>query len=190
MKRATATTGGGTFTLESTFTPNHDITVLEVKPSSTAIYEGNKLNITVTVKNKGLNIESFNVTAFYNNTSIDPIQTVSNLAAGATTTLNFTWNTFGITPSNYTVKALASFLQNEYNTTDNTRTYDGLVYVKIPGDINSDGTVGIVDLTDLSIAYGNTSSSTNWNPECDINKDNVTNISDLYLLSKNYGKTV
>jgi len=189
VKRATATTGSGTFTLESTFTPNHDVAVLEVKPSSTKIYEDNKLNITVTVKNKGLNIESFNVTAFYNNTSIE-MKTISNLAAGATTTLNFTWNTFGITPSNYTVKALVSFLQNEYNTTDNTRTYDGLVYVKIPGDVNSDGTVGIVDLTDLSIAYGNTSASTNWNPECDINKDNVINILDLYLLGQNYGKTV
>ena len=189
VKRATATTGGGTFTLESTFTPNHDVTVLQVKPSSTTIYEDNKLNINVTVKNKGLNKESFNVTAFYNNTSIG-MQTVSNLLAGGTTTLNFTWNTFGTTPSNYTVKASASFVRNEYNFTDNMCIYDGFVSVKIPGDINSDGTVGIVDLTDLSVAYGNTLASNNWNPECDVNKDNVINILDLATLGRNYGKHV
>jgi len=189
VKRATATTGGGNFTLESTFTPNHDVAVLGVKPSATTIYEGNKLNITVTVKNKGLNPESFSVTAFYNNTPIET-QTVSNLVAGAATALNFTWDTLGITPSNYTIGAQASFLHNEYNTTDNTRTYDGLVYVKLLGDVNSDGKVGIVDLTGLSKAYGNTLDSTNWNPECDFNKDNVINILDLYLLSKNYGKTI
>jgi len=89
VKRATAITDGGTFTLESTFTPNHDITVLGVEPSETSVYEGDNVNVTVTVKNKGLNKESFNVTAFYNS-SVIGTQTISNLTASNTTTLNFT----------------------------------------------------------------------------------------------------
>jgi len=189
VKRATAVTGAGTFTLESDFTPNHDVAVVEVQPSATRVYKGNEINITVTVKNNGLNAESFNVTAFYNSTLIE-MKTVSNLAAGATTTLNFTWNTVGVKPSNYTVKAEATLVQNEHNTTDNTYTYDGFVYVKIPGDVNGDGAVGNLDLLDFGISYGSIVGSTNWNSECDFNFDQIINVLDLTALSKNYGKNI
>jgi subtilisin family serine protease len=187
VKRATATTGGGTFTLEGTFTPNHDITVLGVDPSATSVYEGDKVNITVTAKNKGLNKESFNVTAFYNN-SVIGTQTVSNLTASDTTTLNFTWNILEITPGNYTIKAQADSLPNEYNTTDNTLSYKGIVHIKIPGDVNSDDGVDVQDLTDIDKAFGSVPTSTSWNPECDFNRDNIINVSDLATLGKNYGK--
>jgi hypothetical protein len=188
VKRATEATQGGAFTLTSTFTPKHDVSVLSVEPSATSAYVGNKLNITVTVKNKGLNAESFNVTAFYNSTVLGKQNT--NLMASATTTLTFTWNTSGITPSHYTVKAEASIVPNEYNVTDNTFQYSGTVYVKTPGDVNSDGIVNAADLTDVSNAYGSMSTLANWNPECDFNKDNTVDVSDLATLSRNYGKTV
>ena len=190
VKRATATTGDGTFTLESTFTPNHDISMLEVEPSATAVYEGNTLNVTVTVKNKGLNKESFNITAFYNNSAIET-QTVSNLTPSDTATLNFTWNTSEIiTPGNYTVKAQADSLPNEYNTTDNTLSYKGIVHIKILGDVNSDDRVDVHDLTEIGKAFGSVSTSTNWNPECDFNRDNIINVSDLATFGRNYGRTV
>jgi hypothetical protein len=188
VKRATETTQGGIFTLTSTFTPKHDVSTLSVEPFATSAYVGCKLNVTVTVKNKGLNTESFNVTAFYNNTIIGKQST--NLMASATTTLTFTWNTSGITPSHYTVKAEASIVPNEYNVTDNTFQYSGTVYVKTPGDVNSDGIVNAADLTDVSNAYGSMSTLANWNPECDFNKDNTVDVSDLATLSRNYGKTV
>lgn len=188
VKRATATTGDGTFTLESTFTPNHDIAVLEVEPSATSVYEGNTLNITVTVKNKGLNTESFTVTAFCNDSVIE-VQTIMNLMAGATTMLTFTWNTSGITPSNYTMKAEADIVENEYNATDNT-LIGGVVYVKIPGDENGDGTVDDFDLVALVNAYGSIPGTSNWNPDGDFNIDNIISVLDLVALSRNYGKTV
>jgi len=188
VKRATATTGDGTFTLESTFTPNHDIAVLEVEPSATSVYEGNTLNITVTVKNKGLNKESFNVTAFCNNSVIE-VQTIMNLTVGATTMLTFTWNTSGTTPSNYTIKAEAYIVENEYNTTDNT-FINGKVYVKILGDENGDGTVDDSDLAAVVNAYGSTLDAPNWNPDSDFNADNIISVLDLAILSKNYGETV
>jgi len=188
VKRATATTEGGTFNLESTFKPNHDITVLGVEPSDTLVYEGERVNITVTVENKGLNTESFNVTAFYNNTAIET-QVVTNLTASDTTTLNFTWNTSGKTLGNYTIKAQADSLQNEYNTTDNTLV-DGTVFVTIKGDVNSDGTVDSSDLSDLSKVYGIHRSQQNWSPNCDLNGDDKVDASDLFDLSKNYGETI
>jgi len=187
VKRATATTGDGAFTLESAFTPNHDVAAREVNPSATSLYEGNTLNITVIVKNKGLNTESFNVTAFYNNSAIEK-QTVTNLTSSDTTMLNFTWNTSGITPGNYTIKAEADIVENEYNSTDNT-FINGIVYVKIPGDENGDGTVDDSDLAALVNAYGSRPATPSWNPDSDFNTDNIVNVLDLAILSRNYGKT-
>jgi subtilisin family serine protease len=189
VKRATATTGGGTFRLESAFMPNHDVTVQTVEPSPTSVYQGNKVNITITVKNKGLNTESFNVTAFYNNTSINK-QTVSNLATGGRTTLSFIWFTSGVMLGNYIIKAEASTVPKEYNTTDNTLVYKGTVQVKIPGDVNGDNKVDARDLTQLIQVFGSKSGDSNWNPNADINQDGQINVMDLQLLGKNYGKTI
>jgi subtilisin family serine protease len=185
VKRATATTGDGAFTLESAFTPNHDITVLEVEPSATSVYEGNRVNITVTVKNKGLNTESFNVTAFYNNSVIE-IRTVSNLASSETITLKFTWNTSETTLGNYTIKAQASSLLNEYNTTDNT-FIDGIIKIKILGDTNGDGDVDWFDFGDFALAYGSNVGDANYNVQCDFNLDGVVDWFDFGIFAKNYG---
>jgi subtilisin family serine protease len=188
VKRATATTLGGSFTLQSAFTPNHNIAVETVVPSTTAVYEGNAINITVTMRNKGLTPESFNVTVFYNNTIIDRKNT--SLAASAANTLTFTWNTTGTTPSHHAIKAQASIVPNEYNTTDNTVFYSGTVLVKILGDVNSDGQVTYTDLTAVSNIYGSTPTSPNWNPECDFNRDNIIDVSDITKLGKNYGRII
>jgi len=188
VKRADSALPGGTFTLESTFRPNHEVTVLRIQPSSTHVYQGNTLNITVTVKNTGLNTESFNVTTFYNNTVTDT-HTISSLAPGATTSFNSTLDTTEITTGNYTIKTQADTVPNEYNATDNTRVYDGLLRIKIPGDVNSDNTVDNIDLAQLRTAYGNRLGDPYWNPECDFNRDNITNVADLTTLGKNYGKT-
>jgi subtilisin family serine protease len=188
VKRATATTQNGTFTLESSYMPEHDIAVVKVEPSATSVYQGNTLNITVTVRNKGSNPESFNVTTFYNNSTIET-QTITNLTAGAKTTITLTWDTSEITPNNYTIKAKADIVENEYNTTNNL-FIDGTVYVKIPGDENGDGIVNGTDLEDLSVIYGSVLGAPNWNPDADFNADNIISVQDLLILGKNYGKTV
>ena len=54
--------------------------------------------------------------------------------------------------------------------------------------MNGDGVVDASDLFDLGKAYGSTSSSPNWNQNCDFNKDHVVDVLDLSALSKNYEK--
>ena len=186
VKRATATTGPGAFTLQSTVTASHEISTLTVEPTPTVVYPIDPVNITVTVKNKGLNTETFNVTVYYNATAI-ATQTVLNLPPNNTTALNFTWNTIGVTPSHYVIRAQADPVPNEYNTTDNTATYLGTVTVKIPGDVNNDNSVDSIDLMQLRTAYASTPSSGNWNPECDFNRDNIIDAADLFTLGQNYG---
>jgi len=182
VKRATANTQGGAFTLESVFTPKHDVAVLAVETSAISVYEGNTLNVWVTVKNKGLNTETFNVTAFYNNTAIEE-QTV-NLTPSATTTLTFTWNTSGIAPSNYTIKAQADTIPNEYNSSDNT-FINGKVHVKIPGDINGDGVVNMIDLSLISTHWypGPPIGSSGYDPNADINNDGSVNMVEVSIMS-------
>ena len=183
VKRATEATEGGTFTLTSAFTPKHNVAVVSVEPSRTSVYVGNKINISVTVKNMGLNTESFNVTAFYNNTIIGKQNT--NLMASATTTLTFPWNTSAITPSHYTVKAQASIVQNEYNTTDNSLSYSGTVYVRMPGDVNADGIVDMLDLSGISAHWypGPPTGPLGYDPNFDINSDGAVNIQEVSLVS-------
>ena len=59
---------------------------------------------------------------------------------------------------------------------------------RIPGDVDGDGTVNILDLTALGKAYGSTQNNPNWDPNCDFNQDRSVDIYDLYTLGKNYGK--
>jgi len=58
----------------------------------------------------------------------------------------------------------------------------------IPGDINEDGTVDVLDLIELRNAYGSTQQSPNWDPDCDLNLDDVVSVPDMLILGKNYGR--
>jgi len=168
----------------------HDVAVTSVSPSKTSVIQGQTVTITVVANNEGEAQESFDVTAYYDNTPIGS-QTVTNLSPGASQTLYFNWNTAEVTPSIYTIKAIASTVSGETDTADNTKI-DGTVEVmkKLIGDVNSDGTVNYTDLILLNQAYGSTSTSgSNWNPNADLNEDDIIDVQDLLLLGQNYGKT-
>jgi hypothetical protein len=99
--------------------------------------------------------------------------------------LTFAWNTTGLAYGNYTISAYAWPVPGETNTADNNST-GGLVTVTIPGDVNGDGTVDILDAIIVSNAFLATPSSSNWNPNADINSDSVVNILDAIILSNNF----
>lgn len=60
----------------------------------------------------------------------------------------------------------------------------------IPGDINGDGTVNILDAIRLAEAFGSYPGHPRWNPLADINNDDVVNILDCILLAGHFGETV
>lgn len=111
----------------------HDVAVVNVELSSIEIVVGQTLTITVIVQNEGNQIETFNVTAYRNTTAIQT-KTVTDLAPLNQTTLNFTWDTTGVTPGNYTISAHAHPVEDETDTTENTLT-DGVVNIKSRPDI-------------------------------------------------------
>jgi len=110
-----------------------DVAVVDVKPCSTEGYVGQIINITVVVLNNGTNAETFNVTAYYDDT---PIQTttVTNLPSNTQTTLILNWNTTDVTLGNYTISAQATVVPYETDITDNTYI-DGIVKIVPRPDI-------------------------------------------------------
>jgi hypothetical protein len=54
------------------------------------------------------------------------------------------------------------------------------------GDVNGDGIVDALDLSEFRYAYGSYPLMPNWNPTCDLNGDNIINVADLFYMGKNY----
>lgn len=105
----------------------HDVAVLNVTPSSTSVYIGETLDIDVEVKNQGNYTESFNVTVYYDSSTIGTLP-VDRLEAGAKKTLVFHWNTGNVPEGNYTLRAEASLVPGDINP-ENNSFVDGVVKV-------------------------------------------------------------
>jgi len=97
----------------------HNVAILSVTSPVNEVYEGGVVNIKVKTANKGNYSETFQVTAYYNDTVIFT-QTVSLLYNSAQY-VNFAWDTTGVeVNATYVIKAFASYLPEETNLTDNT----------------------------------------------------------------------
>ena len=130
----------------------HDIVVTDVTSSKTIVGQGYCLSINVTVENQSDFTETFNVTAYANTTPIT-LQTVT-LTSGNSSTVTFTWNTTGVAKGNYTISAYATRVLGETDTTDDNTYIDGIVMIVIPGDINADKKVNILDAILLARYFG------------------------------------
>jgi len=113
-------------------------------------------------------------------------QTVT-LESGASTTLNLAWNTSGFAMGDYIISVIAAPVPGETDMADNTFV-DGWVYVGIPGDINADGIVEMMDFYYASLAFGSTPTSPNWNPNADVNADGIVEMMDFFVLSQHFGE--
>jgi parallel beta-helix repeat protein len=171
-----------------------DIAIIDVTLSTSDVYVGDTVNITVTTENQGTLIETFNITVKYENTTLSiseaiGTQDVLNLAPEESVTLVFSWNTTNVQPSvDYTIVAEASALPGESDVADNTYVY-GKVKVKLTGDVNGDGKVDVTDLSIVSFAYGSFEGDPDYTPEADLNKDGVVDMRDLAKVARNLGNT-
>jgi len=178
--------GSGTFTLSSN--SEHDVAVLALEVSATEVYAGETVNITVTVQNSGIYTESFNVTAFYGDNVIET-KNVTDLAAATQRNLTCSWNTTSVQPCiNYTIKAEASLVPDESDTTNNVYV-DGTVKIKLPGDVTGNGVVDIFDLSKVAIAYFTFEGNPDYDPDADINNDGIVDVRDLSVVAFNYGNS-
>jgi parallel beta-helix repeat protein len=159
-----------------------DIALLDLTTSKTIVGQGLPVQLNVTVENQGNKVEGFAVDICLNESLF---HSENFTLTSGNSTFTTTWNTTGFAYGNYTVSAYALPVPGETNTDDNNMT-GGSVLVTIPGDINGDGTVNILDAITLSNAFLTTPNSSNWNPNADINDDNVVNILDAIILANHF----
>jgi parallel beta-helix repeat protein len=168
----------------NSWTPQaYDIAVTEVEPSKIYVGQGYDVRINVTVTNQGSYTQTFNITAYANQTKIET-KTLT-LTSQSTETLTFTWNTASVTKGFYTLNATADQMPGEIDTSDNTHK-NGNIKITIAGDVNGDTTVNVYDLFLLGKAYGSTPPA---NSNCDINEDDEVSEPDLEIAAGNYSET-
>jgi hypothetical protein len=165
----------------------YDAAITNVASSKTVVGQSYGLNINVTMANQGYYTEAFNITVYANQTIIAIFENII-LTSGNSTTITFTWNTTGFAKGNYTIKAIADTVPGETYTGDNKFT-GGVVTVTIPGDLDGNFAVQLVDLVMLAKAYGSKPGEPNWNPNADLDDNGIVGLTDLVTLAKNYGKT-
>jgi hypothetical protein len=96
----------------------HDVAVLDVTASPLVVMVGEDVSVRALVKNRGLMAESFNVSAFFDDSLISTVL-VSSLSSGVELNVTFVWDTSGVT---------ADPVKDEANTDDNTLV-DGVVQI-------------------------------------------------------------
>lgn len=160
IKAVASTVAGETDTADNTYIDGtvqvywvHDVAVTSVTASPASVRVGDPVTITVRVENQGDYAETFGVTAYYDGTTINT-QTVTNLAAGDSKTLTFTWDTAGRSEERYTIKAVADTVPGETDTADNTYV-DGAVDVYWIHDL------AVTDVTTM-LPYGATEIYPGW----------------------------
>jgi hypothetical protein len=155
--------GGGTFSgMTLTYTPvvapAGDVAVTVISPAT-----GNanaSVAVQVTVANRGSSAASFPV-VLSNMTSRVQIgsQQVNSLAAGASTTVPFTWNTAGLAAGSYQLQAKAGLVAGEVNTADNTLastiTLNALVHDVAVNSLTAPATVRPNTTTNVTIVVAN-----------------------------------
>jgi|GEM_PF-2414918 len=112
-----------------------DVAILNVTANSTVVALGKSTSISVEGKNQGHHFtEVLNVTTYAYNTTEELNYTIGTLNTTllplSNDTLTFNWNTTGVTSNvTYTIKAEATVVPYETDTTDNTYV-DGTVFIR------------------------------------------------------------
>ncbi len=152
----------------------------------TVIGQGRTVKVNVTLANYGWEPELATVTLTANGTQVgNPVQT--SVPYSGTGIASFVWNTTGLRLGRYILTATESNLTGESNPSNNIITTT--VTVTIPGDVNGDRNVNIVDLVNVALSFGSQAGSSRYNPNADLNQDGIINILDLTYVAARFGSS-
>lgn len=181
-----------TFTINITITDANDVYVWQAGMSfSAAILEAINFEESLFLRQKGMTL--------WTNGTIDNTAGIIHYhacaLAGNITGVNGngTLGTIALKVRNYGNSSLqlTDVILLDFNLSDIDKTLvNGTLRIKMIGDVNGDGRVGVFDLFALGKAYGSAPSYPNWNSDCDFNRDHNIDSSDLIDLSNHYGKTI
>jgi parallel beta-helix repeat protein len=145
----------------------HDISMVEVKPSSNRIYAGQIVDIEATIRNEGREIETFEVHGYREDSLIGTVL-VSDLTPWQQIVVILKCDTILLAPGrNYVISVEAEPVDGEETLENNARTIT--VKVNLMGDINGDNSVNILDISIGASAFGSYPGHERWNPDADMN---------------------
>lgn len=179
----------------------HDIAVTNVTVFPTRVLSSSTVTINATIENQGTIYETFNVTAYFDNRTIQTV-TVTDMAPGLNTTLTFTWLVYPhrfhicaewpvqLEPAdeNVTIKVEADVVPSEMDISDNTYI-DGIVTV-VWMVVDYDGN-GIIDIRDIAAAarvFGSEPGHPRWDPAVDFDQNEIVDIRDIAAVARMFGK--
>ena len=152
----------------------------------TVVAQGKTVKFNVTLANHGWEPELVSLTLTANGTQVgNPVQV--NVPYQGTGLASLVWNTTGFARGKYVLTATEGSLVGESNSTNNTLS--ATVTVTIPGDVNGDRTVNILDLVAVAIGFNSRAGGPGYNPNIDVNQDGVVNILDLTYVATRFGNT-
>lgn len=138
-----------------------DVAIKDVTTPSNQIVEGQTVNIMVVLANEGNKTETFEVTAYRNETVIGS-QTVSNLTKQTETTLTFNWDTTDLPLyASYVIKGEAFAVPDETDLDDNVfvngvvAIVEGIHNIAINGVTPSATIVYEGQLVDINVVVAN-----------------------------------
>jgi peptide/nickel transport system substrate-binding protein len=161
--------------------------------SKSVVGRGYCANISTALSNYGTYTETLNVTAYCNTTNFANLTDLT-LANRTSTSTVLVWNTTGFAYGNYTIWAYAEPLPGEIDVKDNNCTCAVPVHVGVPGDISGptvgvyDGTTNMRDINYMITLFNTYPSSSNWNPNADVNNDGTVNMRDIQIAILNFNK--
>jgi hypothetical protein len=165
-----------------------DVGIADISAVPSVLYPGDSVNVSVTVTNTGNSTETFSIDVYRNSTLLATLN-ITSLAPDTNYTVTFIWDTSGVSFGKYRLSAQILPLPFETHISDNT-LIDGIVKLKIPGDINGDDVVDIFDALLASAAYGSKPGDPNWNPDADLNGNSIVDIFDMIILASHFGQRI
>jgi hypothetical protein len=177
--------GFGRINARKALTMIHDLAVQKVTLEKTVVGQGFVTTVCVEVANQGLTTESFNLTLSANSSTV---QVRSAVLAGETSTVfTLTWDTTEFIMGNYAISASVSEVENETATTDNTAS-GGIIMVTIPGDVDGNSIVNLLDIVKITSAYSSEQGQPKFVPNSDVNGDGEITMPDIVLCASHYGR--
>ena len=124
----------------------HDIAVVDVTPFNSTIEVDQSVNISVTIENRGVEVESFTVNA-YCNESLIGFQTITYLNPKGRISVFFTWDTTNQTVGHYVVKVEAEAVLGETILANNLYVYESI-------EIANPSTSNLAAMALLAFSFG------------------------------------
>ena len=163
-----------------------DAAVLNITTSKRFIGEGYSAYLTAVVENQGGKVENLNTTVYVGQVNVT-FQTFL-LMSHNSLIHTFSWDSTGFSKGNYTLSIYVEPIEGEEDLADNTMYYDW-VFITIPGDVNGDRRVNVLDAILIANSFNSKPGDTNWNPNADVDCDDKVNILDCIVLAGHFNQS-